>query len=146
MFEPKTFEECLNQRLLRKIKPSTKQALSQLEKAAVLLDEAKSSLETCKSNSAFIVAYTAMLDSAKAVLFRDGFREKSHACVIKYLETNYLKEFGVSTIKLLDGYREKRHRVMYDGEFYADLDDATRIVNFATEFIKTVKKIVDSKK
>lgn len=40
-----SYEECINQGLLRKIPPSITQAREQLEKAKILLEEAKEAFE-----------------------------------------------------------------------------------------------------
>ena len=86
------FDSCAEQGLLRKIAPSKTQAEEQLKKAGVLLSEAKTALASGMPNSAVINGYSAMLDAARAVLFRDGWREKSHACVAAYLRAKYAKE------------------------------------------------------
>ncbi|HIH19543.1 TPA: HEPN domain-containing protein [Candidatus Micrarchaeota archaeon] len=132
------FDSCVAQGLLRKIAPSKVQAEEQLKKAAVLLSEAKSALENDMPNSAVIGGYSAMLDAARAVLFRDGWREKSHACVASYLRARYGKEVGVSAIDLFDEYRDKRHKTMYSGDYYPDAEEAERVVGFAEEFLQKI--------
>jgi len=74
------FEECVREGYLRKIPPSVKQAEDQLKKSEMLLEEAKKSIGIKAPSTAVMAAYTAVLDAARAVLFRDGFREKSHVC------------------------------------------------------------------
>ncbi|MCX6769952.1 MAG: HEPN domain-containing protein [Candidatus Micrarchaeota archaeon] len=133
------FDSCVSQGLLRKIPPSKIQAEEQLKKAGVLLSEAKIALENDSPNSAVIGAYSAMLDAARALLFRDGWREKSHACVAKYLEAKYSGELGIDTIELFDEYRDKRHRTMYSGDYYPDMEEAEKVVGFAGEFLGKAK-------
>ncbi|MCK4318947.1 HEPN domain-containing protein [Candidatus Micrarchaeota archaeon] len=136
------FNDCIEKGLLRKIPPSKRQSEEQLKKARVLLEEAKKALKINSPNSAVLSAYTSMLDAARAVLFRDGFREKSHACVARYLETKYSKEVGISNIDLFDQYRDKRHKTMYAGDYYPTDDEAQRIVSFAEEFVKKIEALL----
>jgi len=135
------FDECVREGYLRKIPPSVKQAEDQLKKSEMLLEEAKKSIGIKAPNTAVIAAYTAVLDAARAVLFRDGYREKSHMCVVKYLEAKYSAKLGTSAIILFDQYRDKRHKTMYSGDYYPTMEEAERMVKFAEEFIQKIKKL-----
>lgn len=110
------YDACIRMGLLTKIPPSQKQAGEQLKKATVLLAEAKTALKNSSPNSATMTAYAAVLDAGRALLFRDGFREKSHACTARYLEMRYAKELGENDIALFDEYRDKRHKTLYSGD------------------------------
>lgn len=136
------YGECLEKGLLRKIAPSPRQAEDQLVKAGVLLEEAQKAVKSESPNSAVAMGYAAMFDAARALLFRDGFREKSHACVVKYLEANYGDEIDDAYIRLLDEYRERRHKVMYSTDYYPTLEEAKRVVEFAGDFIALVSKLL----
>ncbi len=138
------FDQCVKEGLLKRIPPSKRQADEQMKKAKVLLEEAKRSLKADAPNSAVMAAYAAILDAGRAVLFRDGYREKSHACVARYLEAKYLKELGASSIDLLDEYRDKRHKTQYSGDYYPTTQEAARIVSFAGDFIPKVEKLLES--
>ncbi|MFH1285607.1 MAG: HEPN domain-containing protein [Candidatus Micrarchaeota archaeon] len=136
------FEECIKLGLLKRIPPSKVQADEQLKKANILLEESKKSLNSDSPNSAVITAYAAVLDAARALLFRDGYREKSHACVVRYLEAKYSNELGGSFIQLFDEYRDRRHKTMYSGDYYPTSAEAKRIVSFAEEFVGKVSKLL----
>ena len=138
-----SFEECGNQGLIRRIAPSPLQAGEQLEKARTLLAEAKGDVKDERPNTAIIAGYAAMFDAGRALLFRDGYREKSHACVARYLEANYSKQIESSFIHLLDQYRVKRHKVMYSGDYYPTVKEAKNLVEFAEEFIELVGKLFE---
>ncbi len=139
-----SLEECENQGLIRRIAPSPRQAEEQLGKAKTLLGEAKGDVGDERPNTAIIAGYAAMFDAGRALLFRDGYREKSHACVARYLEVNYPKRIGSSFIHLLDQYRVKRHKVMYSGDYYPTTEEARNLVNFAEEFIVLVGKLLEA--
>lgn len=137
-----SYKECMNQGLLRKIAPSITQAKEQLEKAKILLEEANESFEIENYNSAIIAGYAAMFDAARSILFKDGYREKSHACVARYLEEKYKNKIGIDIINLLDQYRDQRHKVMYAIDFYPTKEEAESLLNFADKFLKEVKEIL----
>ena len=127
---------------MRRIPPSKRQSDEQLKKALVLLEEAKKAVRSDSPNSAVISGYAAMLDAARAVLFRDGYREKSHACVVRYLEAKYSDKIGSSLVDMFDEYRDKRHKTMYSGEYYPTLEEAQRTIQFAEKFVKKIEDVL----
>lgn len=130
-----TLKECIEQGMIRKIAPSIVQARSQMEKAQVMLEEAEKAVKGGSPNSAVLAGYAAMFDGARSLLFKDGYRERSHACVARYLEANYSDTLGISFVHLLDEYREKRHKVSYSSEYYPTLEEAKNLVEFAGKFL-----------
>lgn len=56
-----------------------------------------------------------MFHTARTILWNDGFREKSHACIGRYLETVYVKKKLLEQrwVDLLDYYRNIRHDDSY---------------------------------
>ena len=136
-----SFDQCVAEGMLRKIPPSARQAEEQLKKAEALLSEAKRALEEDLPNSAVMAAYSAALDAARAVLFAEGWREKSHACVARYLEAKHQKELG-EAIELFDEYRDKRHKTMYSGDYYPSAEEAGRMVEFAESFVEKMAALL----
>jgi hypothetical protein len=82
---PLSYDDCLSKGLLKRIPPSKEQGKRSFDKAQRWLDEAKTILGSKAFNSSVSAAYLAMFHSARAILFTDEFREKSHACVTRYL-------------------------------------------------------------
>ena len=139
-----SYEECLESGLIKKMAPSIVQAKSQMEKAHTLLEEAKVAVKNKSPNSAVLAGYASMFDAARALLFKDGFRERSHACVARYLEVKYSEKLGSSFVDLLDEYREKRHKVSYSSEYYPTIEEAGNLVGFAEQFIEKIEKTLES--
>ncbi len=137
-----SLENCLKDGLLKPIPPSMADAANQLAKAKFLLSEAQSCLENENSNAAVMTGYAALFDACRAVLFKDGFRERSHVCVVRYLEAKYAKQLGGDDLILLDEYRQKRHMVVYASEYYSTEEEAKRLVQFAAKFIAKIEKLV----
>jgi uncharacterized protein (UPF0332 family) len=137
-------EECFNKGLLRKIPPSREKAKESLEKAITFLDEADANLEENRIPSTTIMAYLAMFNSARALLFKDGYREKSHACVARYVEEKYGDKISQEAIDLLDRYRSIRHMVQYDESYFPTEEEAREMMEFAKKFVETVRKIINA--
>jgi uncharacterized protein (UPF0332 family) len=83
-----------------------------------------------------------MFHSARGMLFGDGFREKSHFAVARYLQERYVKKnlLEEEWVELLDHYRETRHDDQYSTSFFATQDDAGKALHSAIEFVKRIKK------
>ncbi len=135
-------EDCLAKGLIRKHIPSKEQAIASLNKAGILLMEAKADLEDERFNSATVIAYLSILTASRAVLFRDGYRERGHACVTRYLEAKYSDKISKDYISLLDHYRETRHDVQYEADYFAEAEDSEQIVEFAEKFVELVEKLL----
>jgi uncharacterized protein (UPF0332 family) len=117
----KTFnlKDCFREGLLRKTARSKEKAWRSIEVAKKWLEEAKKNINIGAFNSSMISSYLAMFHSARAILFFDGFREKSHYCIARYLEENYVEK-GILEgrwVGLLDYYREIRHSGQYSWGF-----------------------------
>jgi uncharacterized protein (UPF0332 family) len=134
-------KECIDKGLLRKTAPSREQARMCLEKAEQSLGDAKANLSEGRYDATVLLAYGALLSASRAMLFNDGMREKSHACVARYLEAKYGDKLGMKTIELLDAFRESRHEVQYSAAFRASKMQAREITEFAEEFLEKAGKI-----
>ena len=77
--------------MLRKIPPSKDKATQSFKKSREWWKESENSLKGDAFNSSILASYMVMFHAARAILFLDGFREKSHACVARYLEEKYVK-------------------------------------------------------
>jgi len=85
------YKNCIEKGLLRKIPPSRDHAESSIQKAEKWLDESKKSLENGAIDSSVLASYLVFFHAARSILFFDGYREKSHACVARYIEEKYVK-------------------------------------------------------
>lgn len=85
-----------------------------------------------------------MFHAARSILFRDGWREKSHACVARYLEENYVKtgKLEIKWLDLLDYSRETRHNEQYDLSFFSTEEDAKHAIESASRFYDRIKSLL----
>jgi uncharacterized protein (UPF0332 family) len=138
------YEECLKKGLIRKIVPSRDKARKGINKAKMFLDQARRAFNIKAFDSCLLTCYQAVFLSAKSVLHKDGYREKSHACVARYLEEIYVNagKLDIKWIELLDRFREMRHDDEYDVFFMASKENCEEIMKFADSFIGAMEKIL----
>jgi uncharacterized protein (UPF0332 family) len=141
------YQSCIDKGLLRPVPASRENAGRSLKTAHRWLEEAMRGFEGGAFNSSVLASYTAMFHSARAVLFFDGFREKSHFCIARYLEEKYVKTKVVeaSWVHLLDHYRELRHEDQYSMTFLTIKDEARKALDMAGAFIKRMETLLGSK-
>ena len=141
------FKECIEKELLKRIPPSEENCTRSLNKAKKWLEEAEKSFENKIYQSSVLSSYLAMFHSARAILFRDGYREKSHYCVARYLEEKYVKTGKLERkwVELLDYYREMRHNNQYDLSFFVSEKEAKNSLISAREFFERMEKLIYEK-
>jgi len=140
---PFNYNDCLKEGLLRKIPPSKDKAAQSLKKAQEWLKEAENSLKGDAFNSSILASYMVMFHAARTILFLDGFREKSHACVARYLEEKYVKtgKLDKKWVELLDHSREIRHDDQYDLSFFSTKKDAENALKSANDFLVEIERL-----
>jgi uncharacterized protein (UPF0332 family) len=137
----------LEEGLIRKIPPSKDKAAESIRTAESWLKEASNNLSSNALRSCIISSYLAMFHSARGILFADGFREKSHFAVARYLENRYANQGKLEEkwIALLDHFRETRHDDQYSTTFFVTEDDAESALESAKEFVKRMKELAEKK-
>ena len=136
--------ECFEKRLLRKERPDPEKSRRSIEVAETKIDEAEKALWVDLTDTAVILAYTAMFHAARAVLFKDGVIEKSHVCLIEYLREKYVKTRRLSEAltNTLGRMRIDRHETLYGLETERSKKDAEYSLQKAEEFLSTVKAMI----
>lgn len=127
---------------LRKGYPSKERMLNSLKQSEKYLDEARRNFDYRIDHSAILTAYSSMFHSARAILFKDGIVERSHAAMIEYLRIKHRK-LGIELANALDKYRKLRHAVAYGLDTTIDEHDIASAINFANEFLIKVKKYLE---
>ena len=142
------FYDCIKEKLLRKIPPSKEKAEGSIKTARKWLSETEKNLKGEAFNSSVMSSYLAIFHSARAILFFDGFREKSHYCVARYLERKYVKEKLLENkwIELFDHYRELRHDDQYSISFFATKEESESALEKAKEFVERMNELLDKLK
>lgn len=95
-------DDCLKAGLLKKYSHTNDEIQAELRQAEDDLASARDSLRSGDNKWATIQAYYSMFHAAKAVLFSAGYRERSHYCILLFLdklvnegrlETNFANDF-----------------------------------------------------
>lgn len=137
-------KECIEQRLIRKDKPDRKKAELALKMADERLIDAEIALDGEIASAVIILSYSCIFHASRALLFKDGFVEKSHFCLFLFVKEKYI-ESGKIPRKfsfLLKNAKEERHEVLYGLERKETLNDAKEIMANAKEYLEIVEKIV----
>lgn len=131
--------ECFEKGLLKRISKNKELAQRTFELGVSDLAEAEASFAQKSHVWAMVQAYTAMLNFARAVLFSDGIREKSHFCTVEYLRGNHREHYG-DLIEKLDVLRRERHLTLYDSREHVTAEKVEERINWCREFYeKTVE-------
>lgn len=86
------FSECIEKRLLRKDTPNKQKAIIALEISEQRLMDAEISMDSEIYSAAILLSYASMFHASRALLFKDGFTEKSHYCLIEFIKEKYIKK------------------------------------------------------
>ena len=137
-------DDCFKKRLLRKGKTDMLKSKKALEMANLKVERAKELFESSFYEESIVSSYTGMFHSARALLFKDGITERSHACVIAYLAKHYEQSLGQDRINWLDTYRLERHESFYGMESLGiDEHEAKDALNKAEKFLESVWNIIE---
>lgn len=138
------FKDCLDRGYLRKVPSSKEKAEGSIKNADMWLKEAETNFKHGAFNSSVLSSYLAMFHSARSILFHDGYREKNHYCVARYLEEKYVKENKLEEkwINLLDHYRSLRHRNQYNIGFSTSEKEAERTLKSAKDFTEVMMELL----
>ena len=133
-------EDCLKKGLLRAHNFSKETVEKEMENAIRHLDNAERNYEFDMMDVAIVSSYTAMFHAARALLFRDGYKERSHVCLVVFLRERHpeTREFA----ELFDIYRRNRHQSLYGIDYEPLEDDAKAGIDIAREFIDTISSII----
>jgi uncharacterized protein (UPF0332 family) len=138
-------EECFEKRLLRKGQPDRLKCDKALAIAKKNFLKADRLMKYGFHEEAVVAAYTAMFQSARALLFKDGIFERSHYCVIEYLREYYVKKHLLSQDYLhsIDVYRTQRHEALYglEGISY-EKDEVKDAIEKTKKFIKAISQVI----
>lgn len=138
-------EECIEKGLLVEIKPDSEKARASIEMAGHKLELAEKEFKHEIFENSIISAYTAMFHAARALLFKDGYKERSHYAVYIFVNEKYRERIEKRHLNELNSLRLYRHELMYGLEKSeeAEESDAESAIKLAEGFIETVKEIVE---
>ncbi len=138
-------KECLVQGLLKKDFPSSEKALRSLEVAAEKLVKAEQLLSLKVMDMALVNAYSAMFHASRALLFKDGYKERSHYALYLYLQEKYGDKIELRFLNELNVLRLERHEIFYGLEAVEPKErEVEQTIRLAKEFMIQIKSLLSS--
>ncbi len=137
-------DECLAKSLLKRDRPDSKKALESVKTAEHKLSIAEKELEAKIFENAVTTAYTAMFHAARALLYRDGFKERSHYALCVYVSEKYEDRLEKRFLHSLESLRQEHHHLTYGIGKRAEVSakEAEKALQVAREFTKAIKRIL----
>lgn len=136
--------DCFDRRLLTNTSPSTGLARKSLKQAELFLTDAEDLIKIGKERMAIIALYNAFFHTARALLFKDGIKERSHFCIARYLEEKYVykKLLNANFLNYLDTLRDARHETQYSLDITEIELDLGAAIGICREFMKAVEGLI----
>ncbi|MFH1772481.1 MAG: HEPN domain-containing protein [Candidatus Omnitrophota bacterium] len=134
----------LNKGLINEIKVNTKSIENLIRRASKEIKVAEANL-IIDEGVAFTVAYTAMLHTARALMFFKGYRPADgyqHKTAVEF--AGYvLGEKYKNLILHFDKMRKKRNIFTYEASISISETEVKNAISTASQFVTEVKKIID---
>jgi uncharacterized protein (UPF0332 family) len=141
------FEKCLKRRSIIKQEFTNSLIPNELEAANRDLERARRTfdeyLDDLDYKWATIQAYYSMFHAARALLYKKGYREKSHFCLKVALQALYADE-GLLDQSLVDDFDTTmllKETADYKSDF--SKEGAVSALNSAEEFLNATQKLLD---
>ena len=136
------FKECLDKGKIRPFSRGKILVSKETKLAFSDLQSAKKSFEEGNYKWSIIQTYYSMFHSARALLYAQNFREKSHFCLIEAIRAFYVEKriLNFEFVEALQKAKNLREEADYYGEF--SKDNAGDLLKKATEFLKQIKIIL----
>jgi uncharacterized protein (UPF0332 family) len=137
-------DECVEKGLLKRAEPDREKARESIKTAERKHGLAERELKARIFENAVISAYTAMFHAARALLYKDGFKERSHYALCVFVAEKYGGKLEKRFVHALEALRLERHELTYGINAVPEVrkTEAHDAVEVAREFVAAVKKLV----
>ena len=136
-------KECLEKGLLKESVKDINKALRSIKISKNKLDRAIRLKDKGFLEDAVVNIYSTMFHAGRALLFKDGFREKSHYGLYVYIKEKYKDKIEIRFLNELDALRIGRHEILYSLESARiNKGDVEDIISVAKDFISAVEKLM----
>lgn len=137
-------KDCYEKGLLKRVPKNQDIVKKTIEMGNSDLSESESSFKSSSYVWASVQAYTSMLNLARAVLFSDGIKEKSHYCTVEYLRYHYYEHYG-DLVDKLDTLRRERHLSLYDSRDHVTAEKVSERIGWCKEFLRKTLELLENK-
>ena len=136
------FDDCLKKGKIVRFPAAKKLASRELGVAREDLNTSQQSLKQKSYKWATVQAYYAMFHAARTLLYHQGYREKSHYCLILAMKAFYVSK-GVLEMRLVESLQmAKALREGADYENTFDAESAKALVAQAQEFVQVAESVI----
>ncbi len=141
----KRFEHCIERRQIYRNADATGLTNKELGAARQDLEDARESFRAGRYKWATIQAYYSMFHSLRALLYNEGFRERSHYCLAVAIETLFIKtgRLEESYLKRFEDVKSLREQADYALDF--SKPGAEQATSAAAEFISKVSGLLEGR-
>ncbi len=136
-------EDLLKERLIERVEINKELVKNTFELAERDIKAAKDNLKNENFDWCYAIAYNAMLQAGRALMFSKGFRstrEGGHIAVVRFVATLLVGD-GSILVTVFNKLRVKRHQIIYEQKELVSKEEAVRAVDKAVEFIGKIKKM-----
>jgi len=137
------FEHCLKQRRIVRIEASEEMIQKELSASRYDLERAKRSISDGDYKWASVQSYYSIFHSAKALVLKKGYRERSHHCLLIAVRELYVKDGSIDAqlaeeFDLCMGIRlDADYGINYDQE------SAEIAINYAERFLEKAVSLLE---
>lgn len=137
-------EKCFSRGQLQKVQPSREKSKLSIKEAHKWLKESLKNIDSNAYSSAQLSIYLIFFHAARSVLFRDGVREKSHYCIVIYLEEYHKNELLEERwITLFDRMRRNRHAGQYTFQVEPIKEELESGIKSAESFLRRIEELLN---
>jgi len=91
------------------------------------------------------IAYNAMLQAGRALMFSKGYRPKGkykHVAVVEFVKSRFGREFSDLMLFIFNKTRKKRHMAVYEQVNIVSEEEAKNAIDWAERFVRKVEEIL----
>lgn len=137
------FKDCLSKGFIRIDKSAPERVSKSLEIAERFISAAKKNIEIGELEMSEIASYNSIFHSARSLLFKKGYTERSHICIILALKELYKNNYELlELLNTFDKIRISRHNIQYGGELI-NIEEAEFVHEFSIRFLEKTKDIIN---
>lgn len=92
------------------------------------------------------IAYNAMLQAGRSLMFSKGYRPKGkykHVAVVEFVKSKFGREFADQMLFIFNKTRKKRHIAVYEQVDIVSEDEAKNVMDWTEKFVRKVGEILE---
>ena len=135
------FKKCLERGKIKRFSPGKKLVGKELRLADEDCKISKESLKAKRYKWSIVQSYYSMFHSARALLYSESYREKSHYCLVEAIKALFVKT-GKLDVGLVESLLEAKN-LREAADYYGDFSELNcrKLVKKAGEFLKAAGKL-----